>query len=513
MLNTNTMDAIAPYVEHNNGRKLTPIPGSVLSTLTQGMIDKYQVLASVKHDSASVDDLSVDDIIQTITAGNEDTNSTEQCGRQVLNEAVNGIAKTMKNNILLTRGTVLPLIDKYTERLTTAVSEKCNRSVLALNIVEDKKFAILASPQLKSIVSDQKQRTRYNDIDLVRYHNPSLAIPDLLDLMKTNNTTFDEIISAWISVNGFENKVKEIYADVFVGNNVRTPQVVEGLFVRYINPDQYESAIIALLLCWGLVKNVQEGISLSLSDYKTNMEIFSSACCGVISQSISRYERSVASKNLVLQYPASNRQFCYDETEKNIIVVNGETYAHFLEMGGTPEMVFGSYLTDRSLRMGDILEKAKENLKEYEKQVSRGKLTSINNTLTIVQTELRDIAFDIVKTIAEQDTDTVNDYEPSYRIKFTGNEHMHKAGEFINRVNARHLNDYYATVRNFVCQCFFEGSMVLDLLNRIDALDPAGEKDINELALVSTVDLIVDWLINQIERDTKNVSLEGYYIK
>lgn len=513
MLNTNTMDAVAPYIEHNGERRLTPIPGSVLSTLTQGMIEKYQVLASVKHDSGAVDDLSVDDIIQTIAAGNGENDSTEHCGRQVLNEAVRAITKTMRNNILLTRGTVLPMIDRYTEQLANVVSEKANRSVLALNIVEDTKFAILASPQLKSVVSDQAQRTRYNDIDLPRYHNPAVAIPELLNLMKTNNKAFDEVISAWIEVNGLEGAVKDAYDNLFVGREVRTSQSVDGLFIKYVNVAQYETAIIALLLCWGLVRQVQEGISLPLSEYKTSMEIFSLACCGIINQGISRYERNVKNKSLVLSYPASNRQFRYDDMENNTIVVNGETYSRFLEMGGVPEMIFGSYLTNRNVRMGEILENAKENIKEYERQVNRGKLTSINNTLTIVQDELREIAFDIVKSVSEKNNDETSEYEPEYTVRFSGNEHMQKANEFINRVNARHLDDYYATVRNFVCQCFFEGSMVLDLLNRIDALDPNGEKDINELALVSTVDLIVDWMVSQIERDTKDVSLEGYYIK
>lgn len=513
MLNTKTMEAVAPYIEHHGNRRLTAIPGSVLSTLTQSMIEKYQVMASVRHDANSIEELSIDDIIQTIGSGCEEKSVTELDGSQTLNEAVRGIVQVMRNNILLTRGTVLPLIDKYTEQLTNVVSEKCNRGVLALNIVEDTNFAILGSSQLKSIVADQKQRTQYSDIVLPRYHSQDLSAPELLNLMKTQNKAFDEVITNWIKVNSLEPKIKDVYKSLFVGSVSTSRTQRDDVFIQYVNAVNYEVAIIALLLCWGLVRNLQDGVSLSHNDYKGSMEVFSAACCGVISQAVSRYERNAKNKNLVLQYPGYNRQFCYDEPEKNIIVVNGETYARFLETGGRPEMIFGSYLTDRHMRMGDILENAKENVKAYTRQVERGRLTAINNTLTIVQSELREIAFDIVKTIDGQNNDEEGAIEKDYVIRFTGNEHMRKANDYIRSVGARHLDDFYATIRNFVCRCFFEGSMVLDLLDRIDALDPDGKKDINELALISTVDLVVDWLINQIERDTADVSLEGYYIR
>lgn len=512
MLNTKTMEAVAPYIEHHGNRKLTPIPGSILSTLTQGMIEKYQVMSSVRHDANSIEELSVDDVIKTISAGCEDKSLTESGSQQTLNEAVRGITQVMRNNIRLTRGTVLPLIERYTDQLTNSVSEKCNRGVLALNIVEDKRFAILGSPQLKSIVSDQIQRKQYSEVVLPRYHKQDVAAPELVNIMKTQNRAFDDIIEAWIKVNSLEVKIKEVYKDLFVGVSGNARQS-HDIFIHYVNAPNYETAIIALLLCWGLVRNLQDGISLSDRDYKASMEIFSAACCGIISQAISRYERNVKNKNLVLEYPSSDRQFCYDEPENNCIVVNSETYARFLETGGRPEMIFGSYLTDRHMRMGDILENAKENMKAYSRQVERGRLISINNTLTIVQAELRDIAFDIVKSIDNQNKDETSVFETDYVVRFTGNEHMRKANDFIRSLSARHLEDYYATVRNFVCRCFFEGSMVLDLLDRIDALDPNGEKDINELALISTVDLVVDWLINQIELDTTNVSLEGYYTK
>lgn len=284
-----------------------------------------------------------------------------------------------------------------------------------------------------------------------------------------------------------------------------------GLFIKYVNISRFNVAVIALLLCWGLVKNVQDGIGLSLDEYRKRMEIFSAGCCGVISQSISRYERAGKNNDMVISYPVSNRQFCYDDLERNHVVVNGDVYNKFLEMGGRPEMVFGSYLSDRETRLGTILEKGEDYIKLYNRTLQRGKLTSINNKLSVLQEELRGIAFDVVSKIQKQVGD--EDSAPEYTLNFTSTKHLENANEYIRTLNNRHLDDYYGTVRNFICRCFFEGSMVLDLLDRIDMLDAGQDKDINELALVASVDLIVDWLINQVEVSGKDISMEGYFIK
>lgn len=507
MLHLNTVEAIAPFIEHTPN-KLVAIPGSVLSLLTQSLIENQQILASMSHDGQPVHELDIEQVVELVANGATDTNVYTEQYRDEFDAAVKGIFATVRNNIKLARGTVLPLIDAYTDQVTETISQKCSQSALALNIVEDKSITILSSPQLKSIVANEQNRTNYDDIRLPRVHADTPPLPDLIELLKTGQSSFDTLITNWVSVNGLESLVKETYNDVFLNSNHVNEQ---GLFIKYVNIGRFNVAVIALLLCWGLVKNIQDGIGLSLDEYKKRMEIFSGGCCGVISQSISRYERAGKNNDMVISYPVSNRQFCYDDLERNHVVVNGNVYNKFLEMGGRPEMVFGSYLSDRETRLGMILEKGADYVKLYNRTLQRGKLTAINNKLSVLQEELRLIALDIAYKIKEQLNDTANDVD--YQLNFTSTRHLENANEFIRTLNMRHLDDYYGTIRNFICRCFFEGSMVLDLLDRIDTLDNDKDKDINELALVASVDLIVDWLISQVEVDTKDISLEGYFIK
>lgn len=507
MLNLNTVEAIAPFVEHTPSQ-LTPLPGSVLSLLTQSLIENQQILASMKHDDQPVQELDVEQLVELVVNGSVcDEESTGQYQSE-FDSAAKGIFSVMRNNIKLARGTVLPMITEYTDQVTETISQKCSQSALALNIVEDKSITILSSSQLKSIVSKEQHRTNYDGIKLPRVHADTPAAPELLELLKTGQNSFDTLVANWISVNGLELLVKETYNDIFLKSDMVTEP---GLFIKYVNISRFNVAVIALLLCWGLVKNVQDGIGLSLDEYRKRMEIFSAGCCGVISQSISRYERAGKNNDMVISYPVSNRQFCYDDLERNHVVVNGDVYNKFLEMGGRPEMVFGSYLSDRETRLGTILEKGEDYIKLYNRTLQRGKLTSINNKLSVLQEELRGIAFDVVSKIQKQ----VGDEEctPEYTLNFTSTKHLENANEYIRTLNNRHLDDYYGTVRNFICRCFFEGSMVLDLLDRIDMLDAGQDKDINELALVASVDLIVDWLINQVEVSGKDISMEGYFIK
>lgn len=506
MIDINTIEAISPYVEHNGAKAIIAIPGSILSTLSQALIEKSKFIVSSKEDGKLREEFTTDDAVKLINMASTDTPEYYESHQLSLDTAVTDISRIMRNNVFLARSTVLPMIDKYTDRLTQAVSDKCNRSVLALNIVEDKKRSILAAPQLKSIVSDQKNRTQYDDIILPRHHKADVTAPELIALLATGNKGFDEVISNWIVINALDETVKQVYNDVFIKSITNST-----LFNKYINAVDYQTAIIALLLCWGLTKNVQDGISVSLTEYKEQMEVFSAACCGMISQAIHRYERGVKNKNLVLQYPARDRQFCYDQPEKNCIIVDPETYSTFIEMGGRPEMLFGCYLTDRAVNIEAILADAAKYIKEYTKQTARGRLTAINNTLTIVKAELRDIAFDIVRDVSETNEGSDEVMSGGYELNFTGNKHLENANRFIQVINSKDIEDYYALVRNFICTCYFEGSMVHSLLSRIDALDPEGDKDVNEMALVATTDLIVDWLVNQIEAEPRSVSMEGYY--
>lgn len=509
MIDINTIEAISLYVDHNSKKAIMPIPGSTLSELTRPLIEKSKFMLSSVDNKSIRENFTTDDIIKLVGAASYDDPDYCNLHQEILDKASKDVARIMSNNILLARSVVLPMIDEYTERLTNVVSEKCNRSNLALNIIEDKKRTILASPQLKSIVRDQSDRTNYTDILLPRYHDADIGMPQLRALVSTGQRAFDEIISAWIDVNELEASLKIVYNDIFV-----KPMGDRTLFSKYINVNDYQRSIIALLLCWGLVKTPQENISKSISDYRKDMEIFAAACSGMISQAISRYERGIKNKNLVVQYPVSDRQFCFDEPEKNYIIVDPEAYREFLELGGRPEMLFGSYLTgDRAVNSQGILADGERYLKEYAKQTARGRLTAINNVLTIVKAELRSISFDIIKTIdsSNDDKGAINGDVRDYEITFTGNKHLSNANAFIRSIGSKDIEDYYSLVRTFICTSFFEGSMVHKLLNKIDALDPDNTQDVNEMAIVATTDLIVDWLLSQVESDVESVSLEGFY--
>lgn len=508
MLDIHAIEAISLHVDSTiKDKRLTPIPGSTLSQLTTGLIDKSKFALSSVDNADVRDNFTTDDVIKLVNAASYEDPENCNLHHDLMTKASKDIARIMSNNNLLARTVVLPLVDEYTERLTSHVSEKCNRGNLALNIIEDRSRIILASPQLKSIVSDQTKRTNYEEIELPRYHKTGVTIPELRAMIATGQRGFDEIIEKWIDVNDLELSLKIVYDDVFAASRVSA-----HLFSKYINTTDYQRSIIALLLCWGLVKNPQEDISKSLKDYKQTMEIFSAACCGMIAQAIARYERGIKNKNLVLSYPTNDRQFCFDEPEKNCILVNSETYKEFIELGGRPEMIFGSYLTnDRVVNAQGILVDGEKYIKEYARQLARGKLASINNVLNIVRKELRNITFDIIKSFNETNdsVETVRDCE----VSFTGSQHLILANQFIENICVRDIEDYYRLMRDFICKCFFEGSMVYQLLVKIDALDPDGKQDINDIAIVATTDLIVDWLLTQLEHDTSSVSLEGFYTK
>lgn len=508
MIDLQVLEAVSPFVEHTANRAITVTPGSTLSNLTRTLIDKSTFIVSARDNADCKDDFTITDVVNVVNEASKDDVMHVAAHQSITDEAVKNIARIMRNNILLTRSVVLPIVDQYTERLATVVSENINRGALALNILEDKRRTILSSPQLKDIISDQVNRTQYDNITLPRYHKADLTIPELTAIIKTGNTSFDKVITDWLSINQLDEMLKVVYREIFLHSNHVCKE-----FQKYLPTNNYHKSIIALLMCWGLVKNIQEDISIGFKEYKEAMEVLSAGCSGVISQAITSLERGLKYKNLVIQYPSVGREFRYDSIQQNAIIVDPTLYREYLETGGSPEAIFGAYLTDRAVDLTSIVNNNAKYLKEYTRQVNRGKLTAINDTLTIVKNEMTNITFDIVKDIlAEQDED-VDNVRAQVTIDFTGTKHVENAREFIRHIGSHDITNYYTLMMNFVCDCFFEGTNVGTLIRKIDSLDPNGEGDINEIAIIATTDIVVDWFLSQIEANSKEISMEGYYVK
>src|SRR5699024_9494816 len=111
--------------------------------------------------------------------------------------------------------------------------------------------------------------------------------------------------------------------------------------------DSYPEALIAFLLARGLNLNTDDNINLTAAEYDYRMSLITNYCAMVVKRAIARNISADKNDRVVMRYPPQGQELSYDRPDQGIIVVNKNVYTKFLNEGGSPEAIMGSYLVDR----------------------------------------------------------------------------------------------------------------------------------------------------------------------
>lgn len=504
MLNTSTINSILPLALDYENVNLNAITGSALSHMSIQTIERAKFNYSVSINNALDNESDMDFIGQLVKTSSEDNAVTYENHQLVLDTTVKNVTRIVKNNIYLTRNVVLPLILDYTKRLNEIVNIHTCVSGIALNITEDMKSSILTNNTVMDLVTKSNGKPDYN-LELPRWHQ-DIGIVEMEQIIKTGNSRFDSEIEKWYALNNMSGLLQQVYREIFLKGAAHNVSIG-----KYISSNDYHKALLALLLSWGLTRNVQDGIPISLKEYELKMAAVSNMCINIIAVSVSSLKSQTNTKKLIVSFPPAGREYKFNEPERNDIIVNRAVYQEFLSRGGTPELIFGSYLSDRNTNLNGILENAKKYERAYDRVVAQGKLIQGNRVVGVIKDALKSFSNDIVKDIAElQEKDEIN-LSTHGRIQLM-TEHYHESvNEFLYNIRVNEVNDLYELVKRFICLTYFKDTSVYDLLVKFDYIDPEGKMNPEDVGILASVDFIVDWLLAQIDRSTSVASTESYY--
>lgn len=470
-------------VVSENNRCLKAMDGTPLAIATSALNDS--VLFALSGHSDRTQPFSFDELVNCISNCSQDDTNVHQ---NVIDELVTKVTNITRNNIYVARNVVLPLVDEYTERLNGLVNEFAHAPNLAMRVVTDNKKNILNSDVLLNAVS--KYENYLGRAETVSCH-AEMSLMDLEVCLKTGVTALDKLIEEWYGSNDLSGKLKETYTNVFLSGTARPLSD----FVNHVN---YETAIFTLLLAKHFLRETPEGVNLSAKNYDLKLTEVEATAARSIATAIKDHNRNLEQGHLVNMYPVGGLQYQFEKTHtgSNDIFVNASVYNSFLEKGGTPEMVVGAYLSDRKTRADAILENADAYKRVYDRAIHTGKLTKLNKMLTVVKTSLNTFGGSVIDDIKSKvNSDDSSEYTG---INFDNTLFGRKIVEFTNRITVDDMDNLYTLVRNYICDIFFEQSSVGDLLRRIDKLDPNGESNINDVAIIVSADFVVDWLMSQV---------------
>lgn len=434
------------------------------------------------------DRINCNTIVSDIRATAEATGDVDNYDK-ALNNFIQLATPSVKATIYLTKSVAIPMINDITSKVEENLNTISGGNGLALTVQEDDASTILSSDTLKSAL---ERYIKPNEVQVQSIDNLPVHLPRdteaVLELIKVGYDNFDSEISEWVSKYVGNETLLDLYVNVFSsGSATRT--------IKSIVPNSetsYPIALLGFLLALGLMNNLDDNINMSKSDYEVKISQLVSYFAGLVNLAVSLRETQRNSKRLVVKYPLAGEELSFNNPSKGIILVNRDIYREFLEAGGTPEALMGSYLTDKKYMMADILDKADNYVKAYNTRVAS--VRSDSQLRKVIELR-RSVVEEVAREIASANGNGESTYWQNLRL----NQEIcqRKLTAAADAIYLDDLKDVYGACRRVVLATFFGETDVSKLISYIDSVT-RDDLDVQSAANIAIIDYVVDWFLHQV---------------
>ncbi len=443
----------------------------------------------IMDDTAMFGDTAVSpmDILQRITDNTckPTLNDTAAHG-DYMETAVRTISKTVQSNLHLARNVVNPIIATVVSEVEAAQKQAMTAMATVLSIVPDQYESIWSSTLLDSMVERYKDTPAIGSTTIPNVH-PLLTDDAIIELLKTGAGRFDKEVTAWVEEIGVECVV-DVYRSYFsVSGQSGLDDGGEPMPIGYAigtTPADRRRTLIVHLLARRLSANVLEGVEVPLNDYRELM-------AGVIEQSgrgvcrvLETRTRNRLQKRMITRWPQEGAEYMVNNPDAAQIEVNNDLYEEWLEQGGRPEILYGSFITDRNENQAQLIERGGEYVIAWSRRAglvrSAQRSDGFNTTLSALR-----------RSITAQINTMSDDLLPD-GSRGPLHDRLLEALEVLSINQAAHL---YSCAKNLVCNVMFphtDARLVLDTVDQVGADNP--DLDIREVALLATIDILTRWV-------------------
>jgi hypothetical protein len=399
----------------------------------------------------------------------------------VMEQVVEVVAKNVQNNLQIARNVVNPIIKQTIELVEKEIHDADIKAVNLLNVIADEFRSLWNNNAVEGMV-DRYSQTAMEDLS-VEHVFPAMEGASLLELLSTGASRLDDEIKQW-AASFPEGYLVDIYNSFFVASKSGQPEK----FSQYFSQNNDRDSILAIhLIARRLEKNIPEGVNMDITAFRgyiVNVQAQSGrALCRI-------YEKRVKdskSKQLIKAWPAISADQLGGVD--SVILVNADIYNDWLSAGGCPEILFGAFLLDRNGDFNSLIEKKDEYLAAWKRQAvllgSRAQVQRFNVTVNAIR-----------RVVTRLINDTTIEQLP---IASRGSLHERLAHE-ISEITAKDLEDLPGTLREIICETMYPHTDAEDILESIDEIASQNPgMDIREVALLATIDHVVDWVAHLIK--------------
>ena len=317
----------------------------------------------------------------------------------------------------------------------------------------------------------------------------------VLDLLKTNISSLDEQLKEW-ALNGGAILVLDLYNSYFTPWDWDKKSPDKG----FSNIDKWDMTykgdsetpldhyLGLLLLANKLGKlDLHLSLELSLSQVESalmSVRLFAAANIVACLDDIAAARKV---KKLVYSYPDKIQVTEDWESSERSIIVDGLLYQEFLENGGSPEMLLGSYVSNRWYMVADLQANMDSLLKAWDTGSALLSRQRQQSELTRLLKVVRDRFFADFNALPIEHREAID--------SGTLTEALGHLNREMSSDNITQLHDH---LRNMYTKVFYAGTLVHDLLRKIDAVKKDTASDEASILEIAVIEFCIEYQMQMV---------------
>ena len=402
----------------------------------------------------------------------------------VMDEIVEVVEKTINFNLDVAQNQVNPMIKRVLDFTQEFVNNKQALDPSDITISPIQYHAAWSSHYLVGMV-ERFTETPVNDVRL-SMKVPMPVVQNEFELISTGLSRFDEELMDLVSTLE-PGTISDLYRRLFVVENEEyVPQILQYVNYLRVNPNQ---PLLVFLIAQKLVDNIPEGVNVSPQMYSEYISSIMAQAGRALCRQIERRESIAKNRILINGWPNLDAD---DLGLKSVVIeVNGDVYNKWLQDGGTPEVIFGSFVSDRATNY-DLLLERKEGYSaawmRQQRMLETSRRLQLDNHMLL----------GLNKAMEQEILELPEDQLLTDRKKYLSllNDHVRQMP------NGWQKDNLYCSVRKIVCSVIYPHTMAFDILVAIDAACEAhSDLPTREAAFFGAMEVVGDWLAQLIKVD------------
>lgn len=394
-------------------------------------------------------------------------------------------ASAVQRTLQIARNDVKAKINQVAEALEIALSNAETTAVNPVAIVPHFLGGIWGSTTLRAL-AENYELIPAASVRAPRFF-PAKSADEVMELVKTGTARFDAELSEWAAILGsgwFHNLYQRIFERTSqTGEFVPNMDAHFDMVLGYETPEEARNAVLAIfIMSQSLKDSPDEESGVDLNTFRNAVRDVTEQAGRIIMREFEKYATDTKSNTLLRSWPTTDRNALL--RPGRIIAVNGDVYTRWLKEGGTPEILLGSYVSDRNTGYSHLIANAERYTKEWQR------------VMLVLRSQVNSERFNVAIQTLSKEISSIIAAIPDEELVVQSRSVFHdRLQEMLREISLPEIDNIYPVIRRLVCRSMYAHTQAEQVLAAIDTImSQQPNLEAREAALYAVIDLVVDWV-------------------